>query len=552
MAVGDSNLFFNRDTKVFAVQATETSKFNVWELPVLAGYSFSQGTNASQITLNEMSDATGRSRRGQRSFNDSLSPAEWSFDTYARPTLATVIRAPEEILWSSLLTEANFNATANTSTGLGATGAASYSGTSVTLTFTTAATTNTYFKVGDYIKVSGLTATTNAPNGTFQITAITNTTVTYTAALTPTGALTATSAKIQSATVASTSTETDFLAINSNKTKLATFDLYFVLGANKWNNISGVTANKFDTSEETTIYKVANCVVNEATMNFEIDGIATISWSGMGTVISELASIDFTDTGTYNFINNGVVSTSNMIRNRLTALNAFSGLSADTSTNLTSTGVVISGGIATASYSAQTAAPYVVGQIIHVSGATGTTGTINGVNIVLSSTTTQTTFATTATGTVSGTVVLAQPKKYGVTLTGGSITISNNINFLTPEVLGVVNTPLGHVTGTRSVSGTFTCYLDEATNGSIDLYQDMLNATTTVTNRFQLQFFVGGKGSTAGYPAAPGVMFDMGQCHLEIPSINIDDVIAFEVNFTALPSNISGTDELQKVRYVGV
>jgi hypothetical protein len=552
MAVGDSNLFFNRDTKVYAVQNTDTSKFNVWELPVLAGYSFSQSTNASQITLNEMSDATGRSRRGQRSFNDSLSPAEWSFDMYARPTLATVVRAPEEILWSSLLAETNFSAAAANATGIGATGAGSYSGTSVTLTFTTASTGDTYFKVGDYITVSGLTATTNAPNGTFQITAITSTTVTYTAALVPTGALVATSAKIKSATVASTATETDFLPINSNKTKLATFDLYFILGANKWNNISGVTAHKYDVSEETTIYKIANCVVNEATMNFEIDGIATISWSGMGTVISELTSIDFTAAATYNFINNGVTATNNMIRNRLTALNAYSGQSPDASTNLTTTGVTIASGIATATYSAQPAAPYVVGQLIHVSGSTVTTGTINGTQIVLSSTTTQTTFATTATGTVSGTTVLAQPKKYGVTLTGGSITISNNINFLTPEVLGVVNTPLGHVTGTRSVSGSFTCYLDEATNGSIDLYQDMLNATTTVTNKMQLQFFVGGKGSTAGYPAAPGVMFDMGQCHLEIPTINIDDVIAFEVNFTALPSNISGTDELQKIRYVGV
>lgn len=550
MAVGDSNLFFNRDTKVYAVQATETAKFNVWELPVLAGYSFSQATNSSQITLNEMSDATGKSRRGQRSFNDSLAPAEWSFDMYARPTLATVVRSPEEILWASLLAESNFTPAANVAAGLTLSGG-SYSGTTVTLTFTTAATTNTYFKVGDYITVSGSTATTNAPNGTFQVTATTLTTVTYVVPNAPTGALVVTGAKIQSATVVSTATETDFLATSSNKTRLATFDLYFILGANKWNSISGTTPHKYDVSEETTIYKITGCCVNEATLNFEIDGIATISWAGMGQTISELTSVDFTASATYNtLINNGVSSTSNMIRNRLTALNAYSGITSDSSTNLTTTGVTIANGIATATYTAQTAAPYVVGQIIHVSGATSTTGTINGVQIVLSSTTTTTTFATTATGTVSGTVVLAQPKKYGVTLTGGSITINNNINFLTPEVLGVVNVPLGHVTGTRSVSGSFTCYLDEATNGSIDLYQDLLNATTTVTNRFQLQFFVGGKGSTAGYPGSPGVMLDMGQCHLEIPTINIDDVIGFEVNFTALPSNISGTDELQKIRYV--
>jgi hypothetical protein len=73
----------------------------------------------------------------------------------------------------------------------------------------------------------------------------------------------------------------------------------------------------------------------------------------------------------------------------------------------------------------------------------------------------------------------------------------------------------------------------------------MLGATGTVTNKFTLAINVGGG-------VAPYVLFDMGQCHLEVPSINIDDVVGFEVNFTALPSTISGTDELTKIRYVGV
>ncbi len=296
---------------------------------------------------------------------------------------------------------------------------------------------------------------------------VTNTTVSY-AAPAGTTAVTATSGKVASTAFATTATELDFFTTGSNKTRLGTFDLYFVLGANKAIQ-DGATNGVFPASEATTIYRIANACVNEATVNFEIDGIATVSWSGMGRTISEVASVDFSAAG-YTLITNGVNSTSNMIRNRLTALNA-------------------------------------VG-------------------------------------------VTPNAKTYAVTLTGGSITISNNMSFLTPEVIGVVNQPLEHVTGTRSVSGSFTCYLDEATNGSIDLYQDLLGATTTVTNKFDLEFFVGGKGNTAGYPAAPGIMFEMGQCHLEIPTINIDDVIAFEVNFTALPTTISGTDELTKIRYV--
>jgi hypothetical protein len=485
MAVGDTNLFFNRDTKVYAVQYTGTATANVWQLPVLNGYSFSQGTNASQVTLSEMASATGNSRRGQYSFNDSLAPAEWSFDLYARPTLATTVRAPEEILWNSMLSETVTFPAAGLVAGLPFGTGASYATNVVTITFTTAAPTGgTYFKVGDTVTVSGVTYTGNTAGiaagaaTNFVVTSATAAAITF-AAPAGTTAVTATGGIVCSATFASTAASLDFFSISSNKTKLGTFDLYFVLGATK-----ATTADTYPSSELTTIYKVANCCVNEATVNFEIDGITTISFSGMGTLISEVASWTFTGavqnpdqtaTVTHTLIQNGVTSTTNMIRNRLTALSVI--------------------------------------------------GTNPGINA-------------------------GAAKTYLITLTGGSITISNNMTFLTPESIGVVNTPLGHVTGTRSVSGSFTCYADELTNGSIDLYQDLLTATNLITNKHQLQFFVGGKGGTAGYPASPGIMFDLGQCHLEVPTVNVDDVIGFEVNFTALPSTISGTDELTKIRYV--
>lgn len=457
MAAGASNLFFGRNTKVYLQQGT-----TIWELPVLNGYSFSQSTNASQITLNEMSDLTGKSRRGQRSFNDSLAPAEWSFDIYARPTVSTVVRAPEEALWSSLFSGSRFNATAAAAAGVIPSAGTITNGT-VTLTLPAAPHGGNNFEVGDLITVSGASAATGttAASGTFTVVAATSTTVSYTPTTAVSGTVTLTSAKVVSTTVTSTASATDFKPDSSNRSSLATFDLYFVLGGNVYGSAN------YANDENTTIYKIAGCVVNEATMNFEIDGIATVSWSGNGTTISELASYDASTA-----ITTGLSSTNNMIRNRLTAAN-------------------------------------IVG-------------------------------------------VTPNAKTYAITLTGGSITISNNISFLTPETLGVVNTAIGHVTGTRSVSGSFTCYADEITNGSIDLYQDLLGATTTVTNKFTVQLFVGGKDSTGASPNAPGVMFDMGQCHLDVPAINNDDVISFEVNFTALPSSISGTDELTKIRYVGV
>ena len=78
-----TQLYFSRDTKVYI-------EFNnkVWEIPVLDGFSFSQGNNTSEITLNEMASAGGISRRGRRAFNDSLAPGEWSLSTYVRPFTA--------------------------------------------------------------------------------------------------------------------------------------------------------------------------------------------------------------------------------------------------------------------------------------------------------------------------------------------------------------------------------------------------------------------------------------------------------------------------------
>ena len=60
---------------------------------------------------------------------------------------------------------------------------------------------------------------------------------------------------------------------------------------------------------------------------------------------------------------------------------------------------------------------------------------------------------------------------YSVTLTGGNITVSNNISYITPEELGIVNVPIGHVTGTRAISGSFTCYLTEDTGQLLMLLQ---------------------------------------------------------------------------------
>ena len=371
-------LYFSRDTQVFVKIGS-----NIWTMPVLDGFSFSQATNASEITLNEMSDTSGNSRRARQMFTDSYAPAEWSFSTYARPFIsagsgagaadsAAKHHAVEEVLWAMMAGDATYSSN-------------SFTGTS------------------------------------------------------------------------HDSTDLDIVFTNSNKTTLGTADIFFVMGGAR-----GGTK---------TTYKIANCCVNEASLDFDIDGIATINWSGFGTIITE-------DTAPTPTIYEGTASTdtSNFIRNRLTSL-----------------------AISTADDHLLAAGESADGD--------------------------------------------SDRENYDLVLTGGNVTVSNNITFLTPETLGVVNQPLGHVTGTRSVSGNFTCYLNAETDSSADLFERLIEDTDTIVNNFTLLFKVGGSNT-------PRIELNMAQCHLEVPTHSIDDVISLETNFHALPSTISSTDELA-IKYVG-
>src|SRR5210317_16069 len=91
-------LYFSRDSKLYVEFDNQ-----VWEIPVLDGFSFSQSTNTSDITLAEMQGSDGISRRGRRLFTDSLAPAEWSFSTYVRPFYSgSEHHAVEEVLWAAM------------------------------------------------------------------------------------------------------------------------------------------------------------------------------------------------------------------------------------------------------------------------------------------------------------------------------------------------------------------------------------------------------------------------------------------------------------------
>ncbi|MDA9581393.1 hypothetical protein N9R80_00215 [bacterium] len=486
------NMFFSRDTKVYVAPLNPSTgnEQALFEVPVLDGFSFSQSTNSSEVTLNEMSAGSNASRRGRKMFNDSLAPAEWSFSTYARPfktgggggatdasDTSGQVHAVEEVLWAMMVGDATYSgSTTNAGAVASISGATSFSsltgadklganatfdletttdggggGCQIRLTYTEltggiAATLHASNEKGsgytanDKLFISkeeieeamGLSSGTINPAGddfSCTVASIANATG---------------GTSFQGFTRTSGSLAIDFS--NSNKTKLGTANIYFVVGKTGGSNSGELT------------YKISNCCVNEVGCDFDIDGITTLNWSGMG---AELIEQD-TDLVTTAAIIEGTTATNNFIRNRLTELVASNG---------------------------------------------------GGTSQVL-------------------------------TLTGGSVTISNNMTFLTPETLGIVNTPLAHVTGTRSVSGSFTCYLNNDDNASAALFESLVEDKSTVTHDFDLEFKVGGN-------SAPNLTFDMPSCHLEVPSHSIEDVISLEVSFHALGTDIDSTDEVV-VTYKGV
>ena len=439
-------MFLKRDTKVFLKKGTA-----IWEIPVMSGFSFSQGNTTSEVVLKEMATAAGVSRRGRRVFNDALAPADWSFSTYIRPfksavqasiaATAMTANTAYKILSAGDTVWASYGAGASVAgTYFVANGAGLGTGTVVPASIADAAANHHAVEEVLWANFVGL--------GTY-----TPTTYTFLNFEAP------------------NSTDLDINFTGGNNISLGEFDLYFILGA------SYDADTKYDNpvSDSVLVYKIANCIINQATVNFDVDGIAMVEWSGMGTLISRETEFDARTA-----ITQGVTATSNFIRNKLTAL------------------TMVASNVTAYPGAANNDTP-------------GTAGT------------------------------------YTITLTGGSIQFSNNATFLTPETLGVVNRPIGHVAGNKSITGNFTAYVEEdatLADTSGQLLADSLADLTTVTNSFALTFIIGGSGNT------PRFHISLPTAHLEIPKVQSDDVISVDVAFHGLPSTISLSNEAT-LKYVG-
>ena len=531
-------LHFSRDSRLYM----EKDGY-FWSIPVLDGFSFSQATNATEITLNEMEDASGRSRRGRKMFTDSLSAAEFSFSTYIRPFKSAGSKdrangvadstvnhhhAVEEALWVAMAGQNVYvpgtgkfkhGATGGAISGLAFTSSQG-SGNNVTDSDRTAGT----YTIAVPTAASGSNTGATVSGGSVQggtnavIQVVINgsgTATSVTVTERGTGFDSANkiivdslliggaadddnlSIDVTSESFTSDATDLDINFFDSSRASLGTFNLYFVFS---------------DRSAGRLLYKLQDAVINEASIDFDIDGIATIAWSGNCANVLDFSGSVHTDNTLP--ANGDTTADTSTIAVGDVWLDANDGHRLYVMTNVTS--------------GAEAATEYVNEAI------TNTTNFIRNRLTVLTVTPTSQDPDNDSSNELES--------SYNLTLTGGNVTISNNITFITPEELGIVNVPIGHVTGTRSVSGSFTCYLTEDTGGSVtnvsrDFFEDLRAITNVVTNSFALVFKIGGASGT-------GLELNMATAHVEIPTHSIEDVISLETNFQALPSTIVGTDEL--------
>jgi hypothetical protein len=125
---------------------------------------------------------------------------------------------------------------------------------------------------------------------------------------------------------------------------------------------------------------------------------------------------------------------------------------------------------------------------------------------------------------------------YTLPITGGTLTFNNNITYLTPETLGIVNTPIGSFTGSREITGSVSAYLKTGTAGDAgDLLEDLLGFTSETTTSYKVDFVAGGVANTD-----PTVQFVMNNCHVSIPTVDVQDVLSVNIDFKATPYSGSG------------
>lgn len=297
---------------------------------------------------------------------------------------------------------------------------------------------------------------------------------------------------------------------------------------------------------DSTTYVVNEFTVGSIEADFSIDGIATLNISGSGTSIQENPGDIHTEFTTNlvagtDYVDVPVTSSTSFLRNKLGTLvladNKGVKTTGDTSGTFTSaTDQVITTNIDLSTY---TGVNTLVGGRIYnndtAQWAIIVAHTTNGTNDQI----TVSVNDDISTWDAADVLDVFKPGShaqvtYCIPITGGTLTLENNVTYLTPEELAIVNQPLAGFTGNRVISGSVTAYLNTGAMGSGGLLQDLLEKVTEVSNDFSLTFHMGNNASSV-----PRVDFTIPHAQISIPTTNVEDIISTEISFVAKSWNAS-------------
>ena len=230
---------------------------------------------------------------------------------------------------------------------------------------------------------------------------------------------------------------------------------------------------------DNTVYQVTSAAVNQAEVSAAIDAIASVTWTGFGSTITELTGDKRNNAvavfGAY--LNNGYQATGN---------SNYAALSA--------------------------AAAYHPWATWNVGGTAATASFIKNRLSTIS---------------ISHTPEGSSAVTYTFPVTTLSWTWNNNVTYLTPEELNALNQPIGNFAGARTISGSLTAYLRQGASESATLFRNILADTrVSHSSAANANLVVGGA-------TAPFVSFYMPAVQYSLPTHNIEDIISLTTEFQA-------------------
>jgi hypothetical protein len=621
-------MFFttNVDPNSGVVASSGFTASNTYEIQVLDGFSFSQNTTADVVTLNEAGAAPVR---GQRSFNTSLEPVDFSFSTYVRPADSSTtsggfnsgvltIAAPTAVSANvanvtSTLSVRNSTGTTSTATRVinytlsraGTTGAASSTASQMMITTGPTVVVKAVTTGALPATFPTLTATTtNIPSATYQWQAQVNATGPFTN-ITGATSNTYTINSLQADYTAGVGTGNTTMAyrcvVTGTVNGVAAQTVQDDITVPVVQTVTSAGAIVIATGSLNRTLKAANGAaftdVDFSTGDASIsvyEGASLLSYDGAGTAATN-STFRVSSTATAATINTNpsvVTAEEAVLWNALvTSGNIYGTQSAWTESVLNAKlvcdysqvhqlqkfGVIIV--IDTASYIIDNCAldsatiDFGLDAIATIAWA-GKGTRLRQVTGLTASTGITVNFSNGLSGTAKGKNVLApyianklstmslkggingSGTSYTVALTGGQIVFSNNLTYLVPANLGIVNQPITYFTGTRSITGTLNAYLRTGTvavpNSTATLLSDMLTQSVTDVNpAYETIIAIGGSTNPIR------MELDVSAGVLTIPSIATEQVISTTINFTAQGYTTSNTFDITQsneleVRYYTV